>query len=67
MTPAPTSPSLYLDQLSALATLGMPLATVPDGVPATIELRGALRDLEIGLLKVQIAIMKERLTETIDR
>lgn len=57
----PTNPTeAYRAQLAALIQLGIPIVEkVPDKVPATIELRGALMKVTGGLLALQIALLKE--------
>lgn len=57
----PTNPTeAYRAQLAALIQLGIPMVEkVPDKVPATIELRGALMRATEGLLALQVALLKE--------
>lgn len=51
----------YYKSLVSLAHLGLSLTKIPNGVWTTVRLQCAIKDLEMGLLKVQIAIMRDEL------
>lgn len=51
----------YLNQLLAIAHLGLPLTKVPNGVATTIGLQCALLGLEEALLQVQIEVLTEQI------
>lgn len=51
----------YIKSLQSITQLGLLLVRVPDKVPTTIRLQGALLAMEEGLLKVQIAILEDSL------
>ncbi len=55
-----TTPS-YLDSLDAIATLGLPLTEVRAEYTLPPEIASAILDLEVGLLKIKVAIIKARL------